>query len=71
MYVLPPAAVRFNVCPAHNGPFEDAVAEGNALTTAFTVAVAEHPFTVVTVTVYAPEFAVVAATIIGFCWALL
>ena len=69
-YAVPPAEERFSVCPAHNGPLEEAVAEGSALITAFTVAVAEHDAALVTVTVYWPALAVVTLESDGFCSAL-
>lgn len=60
-----------SVCPAHNGPLADAVAAGNAFTVTLTEAVAVQPLALVTMTLYVPEFAVVAAAITGFCSVLL
>ena len=68
---MPPEAERFSVCPAQTGPFEDAVAEGSVLITAFTVAVEEQEDALVTVTVYTPALTTAALVTDGFCCVLL
>ena len=61
-------AVKFKVAPAQIGELDPAVVVGNGLTVTLTVEVDEQPFAI-TVTVYVPVAAVVAAGIVGFCTA--
>jgi len=59
--LVPPDADNVNEAPAHNGPLLEAVATGTAFTVTVLLAVAVQPDALVTVTVYAPVMAVVAA----------
>ena len=64
---MPPLEERFKVLPEHIIPLLAAVAAGRRFTVAVVLAVVEHPFAPVTITVYVPEFTTAAFAIVGFC----
>jgi len=66
-YVPPPLELRLSVVPLQTGLLLEAVAVGSGFTVTGVVALAEHPFGFVTVTVYVPLAAVVTLGMLGFC----
>ena len=64
---MPPLEERFNVLPEHRALLLAAVAVGRGFTVTVVLAVAEHPFAPVTITVYVPEFTTAEFEIVGFC----